>query len=480
MSNTILKLVNTTKTAKNLLVITDKSTDLENMGLSKESVAILRNAIKQKISPLHLQHDDKNIWIDFQEKEAITPAEKENYRKSGVKALGILNAHKITSCVLHNLTNQKEAAKLYAEGIVLGNYQFLKYKTGKNIQPNALKELQLLEKDISKNDFAQLQIVTEATLIARNLVNEPVCFLTAEQLSKEIQKLGKAAGFKVEVFNKAKIQSLKMGGLLAVNLGSKTPPTFSILEYKPKTVKNKKPLVLVGKGIVYDTGGLSLKPTENSMDKMKSDMAGAAAVTGAMYAIAKAKLPVHVVALIPATDNRPGENAYTPGDVIKMHNGLNVEVLNTDAEGRMILADALSYAQKYNPELVIDVATLTGAAMRAIGSEGIVYMGTADDKTKQAISESGYNVHERLVEFPLWEEYDAYIKSDIADLKNVGGALAGATTAGMFLKHFTNYPWLHLDIAGVAMFDKNDGYRLKNGTGVGVRLLFDFIKNRYQ
>jgi leucyl aminopeptidase len=479
MSNTVLKLVNNTKTAKNLLVITDKSTDLENMGLSKESVTYLRNAIKNKVLPVHLQHGEKHIWIDYQEKEAITAAEKENYRRSGVKLLDILNKHKVSSCVLHNLTEQKEAAALYAEGILLANYQFLKYKTGKNIQPNALKELQLLDKDITKTEFAHLQIVTEATLIARDLVNEPVSFLTAEQLSKEIQKLGKEAGFKVEVLNKARIQSLKMGGLLAVNLGSKTPPTFSILEYKPKTFKNKKPLVLVGKGVVYDTGGLSLKPTENSMDKMKSDMAGAAAVAGTLYAIAKAKLPVHVVALVPATDNRPGENAYTPGDVIKMHNGLNVEVLNTDAEGRMILGDALSYAQKYNPELVIDLATLTGAAMRAIGSEGIVYMGNADEKVKKSISDSGYNVHERLVEFPLWEEYDAYIKSDIADLKNVGGALAGATTAGMFLKHFTNYPWLHLDIAGVAMFDKNDGYRLKNGTGVGVRLLFDFIKNKY-
>ena len=479
MSNTVLKLVNNTKTAKTLLVITDKSTDLDNMGLSKESIVQLRNAIKNKISPVHFQHGEKNIWIDYQEKEAHTPAEKENYRKSGLKLLGILNTHKITSCVLHNLTNQKEVAYLYAEGIVLGNYQFLKYKTGKNIQPNSFKELQLLDKDINKNDFAALQIVTEATLIARDLVNEPLSFLTAEQLSKEIQKLGKVAGFKVEVFNKAKIQSLKMGGLLSVNLGSKNPPTFSTLEYKPKTFKNKKPLILVGKGVVYDTGGLSLKPTENSMDKMKSDMAGAAAVAATMYAIAKAKLPIHVIALIPATDNRPGENAYVPGDVIKMHSGLTVEVLNTDAEGRMLLADALSYAQKYNPDLVIDLATLTGAAMRAIGSEGIVYMGTADEKVKKSISESGYTVHERLVEFPMWEEYDAYIKSDIADLKNVGGALAGATTAGMFLKHFTNYPWLHLDIAGVAMLDKNDGYRLKNGTGVGVRLLFDFIKNRY-
>ena len=157
---------------------------------------------------------------------------------------------------------------------------------------------------------------------------------------------------------------------------------------------------------------------------------------------------------------------------------MTVEVLNTDAEGRLILADALSYAQKYKPELVIDLATLTGAAARAIGQEGIVSMGTADDNVKSALEQSGRNVYERLVEFPLWDEYDNYIKSDIADMKNIGGASAGATTAGMFLKKFTDYPWIHLDIAGMAFFNKDDGYRPKNGTGVGVRLLFDFIKSR--
>jgi leucyl aminopeptidase len=184
------------------------------------------------------------------------------------------------------------------------------------------------------------------------------------------------------VFNKAKITSLKMGGLLSVNLGSMEPPTFSIMEYKPRNAKNKQPVILVGKGVVYDTGGLSLKPTPNSMDMMKCDMAGSAAVAGTMYAIAKAKLPVHVIGLVPATDNRPGENAYVPGDVITMYNGLTVEMLNADAEGRMILADALAYAQKYNPKLVIDLATLTGAAVAAIGTSGIVAMGTADESTK--------------------------------------------------------------------------------------------------
>jgi leucyl aminopeptidase len=308
-------------------------------------------------------------------------------------------------------------------------------------------------------------------------VNEPVNFLTATQLSKEFQKMGKAAGFNVEVFNKEKIKALKMGGLLAVNLGSIEPPTFSIMEYKPKNAKNKQPVILVGKGVVYDTGGVSLKPTANSMDMMKCDMAGSAAVGCTMYAIAKAKLPVYVIGLVPATDNRPGENAYVPGDVITMYNGMTVEMLNADAEGRMILADALAYAQKYNPKLVIDLATLTGAAVAAIGTSGIVAMGTADEKTKNKLKQSGNNVFERLAEMPFWDDYDELIKSDIADMKNLGGPYAGSITAGKFLARYISYPWMHFDIAGPAFLTAKDGYRIKGGTGVGVRLLFDYLKN---
>ena len=269
-----------------------------------------------------------------------------------------------------------------------------------------------------------------------------------------------------------------MGGLLAVNLGSIDPPTFTIMEYKPKNAKNKQPIILIGKGVVYDTGGLSLKPTPNSMDLMKSDMAGAAAVGGALYAIAKAKLPVHVIGLVPATDNRPGGNAYAPGDVITMYNGLTVEMVNADAEGRMILADALAYAQSYNPLLVIDLATLTGSAIAAIGSAAIAAMGTADEKTKDELKQAGANVFERLAEMPFWDDYDEQIKSEIADMKNLGGPYAGSITAGKFLARYVNYPWMHFDIAGPSFLTTKDSYRLKGGTGVGVRLLFDFIKTR--
>jgi leucyl aminopeptidase len=288
--------------------------------------------------------------------------------------------------------------------------------------------------------------------------------------------MGKTAGFKVEVLTKKKIESLKMGGLLAVNRGSIDPPTFSILEYKPSGAKNKRPVVLVGKGIVFDTGGLSLKPTSDSMDYMKSDMSGAAAVAGTFYAIARSRVPVYIIGLVPATDNRPDGNAYVPGDVIKMYDGTNVEVLNTDAEGRMILADALSYAKQFDPELVINLATLTGAAAIAIGKYGIVGMGNARRDVMEKLIESGYKVNERIAEFPFWDDYNELIKSDIADLKNIGGKHAGAITAGKFLEHFTDYPFIHLDIAGPAFNKKPDSYRGKGGSGVGVRLLFDFLK----
>ena len=214
------------------------------------------------------------------------------------------------------------------------------------------------------------------------------------------------------------------------------------------------------------------------MDQMKSDMAGSAAVVGAMYAIAKSKLPYHIIGLIPAVENRPGYEAFCPSDVITMYDGTTVEVLDTDAEGRLILADALHYAKRFKPELVLDFATLTGAAMRAIGKEASVVMGTADKNFKKKLRKAGNSIGERTVEFPLWDEYADYMKSDIADLKNLGPMDAGAITAGKFLEHFTDYPWMHFDIAGTAYVNTNYNYRGKWATGYGVRLLFKFVQNQ--
>jgi leucyl aminopeptidase len=250
------------------------------------------------------------------------------------------------------------------------------------------------------------------------------------------------------------------------------------LEYKPQNCINTKPYIIVGKGVVYDTGGINLKTMPGGLDDMKCDMSGAAAVIGTFLAVASNQLPIHLIGLIPATDNRPGFNAYVPGDVIQMHSGATVEVMNTDAEGRLILADALSYAQQLNPELVIDLATLTGSAMVAIGSYGSVAMGTADSIINQQLTETGELTGERLTWFPFWEEYDELLKSEVADMKNIGGREAGAITAGKFLARFTNYPWIHLDIAGTAFLNKPYGYRAVGATGVGVRLLYRYFKSR--
>ncbi len=269
-----------------------------------------------------------------------------------------------------------------------------------------------------------------------------------------------------------------MGGILAVNKGSIDPPFFACLEWKPKKAKNKKPIVLVGKGLVYDTGGLNIK-TGSSMENMKSDMGGAASVFAAIYAIAKLQTDIHVICLIPSTDNRPNGNAYASGDVITMYDGSTVEVVNTDAEGRMILADALAYAKKYDPAVVIDVATLTGSADRAIGPHGVVAMHQKASSFMKILKKSGDEVYERIAEFPFWPEYDETLKSDIADVKHMGGGYAGMITAGKFLAKFTDYPFIHLDIAGPAFLDTSDSYRKKGATGIPTRLLIDFIEKSF-
>jgi leucyl aminopeptidase len=378
--------------------------------------------------------------------------------------------------VLQLLGEDDNALLAIAEGFALANYQFLKYFKDKDKKINKIETISIIGK-IKKTSVDELNATLEAVYWTRNMVNEPVSYLTASQLSKEIETIAENTDLKVSVFEKNKIEALKMGGLLAVNKGSIDPPTFTIVEYKPKKAKNKKPIVLVGKGVVYDTGGLSLKPTASSMDLMKSDMAGAACMAGTMYLASMLQLDLHLVALIPATDNRPGMNAYTPGDVITMFDGTTVEVLNTDAEGRMILADALAYSKKYDPELVIDAATLTGAAVVAIGTKASCIMGNADQKIIDQLVSAGNVVHERVVQLPFWDEYFEEMKSSIADLKNIGGRNAGMITAGKFLEHFVKAPYIHIDIAGPSFLEVPENYKGKGGTGVGVRLLTNFLKN---
>lgn len=459
------------------IILIDGSTKISSLGLSAEDATSAQKFFDEKIGETWQKTiDGKSLSIakiDTSKSETLI---LEAARNAGNALNKFFNGKKIKEVSLFNASRKQYLAAAFAEGAALSNYEFLKYKT-KDKKEKTFSVLHVDAKSCDKKTLEEIQKVAEANFFSRTLINEPVSYLNATQLSKEISEAGKKYGFSVQVFDKKKIEELKMGGLLAVNKGSMDPPTFTILEYKPTRKKNKKPIVLVGKGVVYDTGGLSLKPTPNSMDMMKCDMSGAAAVTGIFIAASLLKLPVHLVGLIPATDNRPGMNAYAPGDVITMMSGLNVEMLNADAEGRMILADALHYAKQYEPELVFDFATLTGAAARALGSVASAYMGTASDATKKKLEKSADHVYERLIHFPLWDEYGDWIKSDIADIKNVGPGEAGHITAGKFLEHFTSYPWLHLDIAGTAYIMKEESYRGKYGTAVGVRMLVDFLKN---
>ncbi len=410
-------------------------------------------------------------------KSEIESEINEKSRKTGSKISAIISSYKIQNVLISNFSENLNVLKSLIEGTVLANYRFEKYITDKDKHISKLKNIIIADENFSKKKALELQTLLESIYITRDLVNEPANYLSAEKLSEIIVKIGNDCGFKTEVFNKKKIESLKMGGLLAVNKGSLENPTFNIMVWKPKNAKNSKPFVLVGKGVTYDTGGTSLKPSA-SMQTMKCDMAGAATVVGLMYAIAKNKLPIHVVGLIPATDNKLDNKAIVPGDIITMYSGHTVEVLNTDAEGRLILADALHFAKKYDPELVIDFATLTGAAARAIGEYGsVVFQKDAQDAI-QNLKTAGEITYERIVEFPLWQEYFDQITSDVADLKNIGGAEGGANSAAKFLEFFTEYPWIHIDIAGPSFLEKSVGYLVKGGTGVGVRLVYEFLNKQ--
>jgi leucyl aminopeptidase len=476
MITTIKKAASVEKTNDLVLLLQDTAELPGNM-LSTEEAAYVKNQFDQhELRSFDFDRITQLVLVRIIKKEDDPAKQFENFRKAGDEVMGKLNAMKKQSVAVRGAGIQGDLLLAFAEGLALGNYQFLKYFKEKTKKAHTLREVSLLADDLPGDRVEILNILNTAVSHARDLVNEPVISLNAVKLSEVFSEMAKDAGIKIEVLNKKKIESLKMGGLLAVNKGSIDPPTFTIMEWKPDGHVNSKPVILVGKGVVYDTGGFNLK-TGNYMENMKMDMAGAATVAGAIYAAAKARLPLHLIALIPATDNRVSGNAYVSGDVITMHDGTTVEVINTDAEGRLILADALSYAKRYQPELVINAATLTGSAMRAIGKYGIVAMQTKADSQMEALKKSGLRTYERIAEFPFWDEYGELLKSEIADLKNLGPAEAGMITAGKFLEKFTDYPFIHLDIAGVAFAESRDSYRNIGGTATGVRLLFDFLEN---
>lgn len=404
----------------------------------------------------------------------LAKTELEAIRLAGASLYAILKQETSSTVHISGLDKLTEKAR-YAmlEGLILSSYHFHKYKTKKN--PLVI-QVYIPQDHLA---FAQLEELTNLGQIiahVKTIVNEPVNHLNAIQFSEIAIETGKQYGFETEVYHKEKITALGMGGVLAVNSGSDTPPTFNIFRYQPAHARNSKPLVLVGKGVMYDTGGYSLK-TGGFMSNMKSDMAGGAAVLGIMAAIAASKLPYYVIGLVPATDNKISSNAMVVDDVITMLDGTTVEIQNTDAEGRLVLADALAFAKQYDPELVIDIATLTGASTAITATFGSSVLGN-NLEAIQELSAIGEEVYERLIHLPLWPEYGDLLKSEIADIKNIGGPAGGVSSAGKFLEHFTDYPWVHLDIAGAAFAKEAKGYRQYGATAVPLRLIYQFIKKK--
>lgn len=456
--------------AKVYLITTEKQ--IEKFSLKSVLMEKLKLAVKEKSSTIIPLFGNQQHFLML----LGIVADEEGYRNAGALLYQTLAKEKVNIADLKGLKTLDDAQRFaFLEGMLLASYQFDQHKKQEN---KHLVNILISETAIAEDRLQELISLAAVTAFAKTLVNQPLNQLNAVEFGEVIAEAGKKYGFKTEILHKKQIEALKMGGLLAVNKGSLTPPTFNILIYKPKNAVNTNPLVLVGKGVMYDTGGYSLK-TGGSMTGMKCDMGGGAAVLGTIAAIAANKLPYHVVGLIPATDNKISADALVVDDIITMMDGTTVEVQNTDAEGRLILADALVYAKKYNPELVIDLATLTGASAAITGPYGIAMAGNTQQQMDE-LKEAGENTYERLMQLPFWKEFENLIKSDIADLKNIGGAVGGASTAGKFLEHFTDYDWIHLDIAGAAFIKEAKGYKQIGATAVGVRLLYNFIQKRCQ
>jgi leucyl aminopeptidase len=395
-----------------------------------------------------------------------------------VKDLGLKKFSTTLAQVKVKNASVYDISKAVTEGAILSLYDFTSYRTEKREEIKRVDEIALLiekeNREIKKGLDDGIKI-SEAVYLARDMINHPANTATPTYLSEQAKRIARKSGIKCKILNKADMERLKMGALLAVARGSDEPPKFIIIEYNGGK-KGEPPVLIAGKGLTFDSGGISIKPSEK-MEEMKHDMAGGAAAICAIKAAADLKLPVNVVSLIPATENMPSGKADKPGDVVKAMSGKTIEVISTDAEGRMILADALTYGERYKPKAVIDLATLTGAVIIALGHHATGLLGNDKDLI-EAIKKAGEKSGERVWELPLWEEYEEQNKSDIADVKNVGGRPAGTITAAAFLKKFAGkFKWAHLDIAGTVWEYNGKPYVPKGAVGVGVRLLVEYLKS---
>lgn len=408
----------------------------------------------------------------------------EKLRKASAVTAKIVRANRIKSfsTVLHRIEikyhSASEKAKAVAEATVLGLYKYGKYKTEKN--DFSIESLTLLEEDRRnlKDVEAGIKtglVIADATNYTRDLVNGPAGFVTPSFMADEARRIAKENNLRVHVFGKEEIKSMGMGALLGVSKGSEQEPKFIILEHNPTA---KERIAVVGKGITFDSGGLDLKPYQY-MEDMKQDKAGAAAVLGIMQIAAKLKLPIHVIGAMPVTENMPGGRAQKPGDIVTAYNKKTIEVVNTDAEGRLVLADAISYVEKnFKPSAIIDMATLTGACVVALGYHAAAVLGS--DKLVEKAKIAGSETFERVWQLPLWPEHKELVKSEAADVRNsLKGATvdAGTILGAAFLSNFVTVPWLHIDIAGTAWSPEERDYIPRAATGYGVRLISQMLLN---
>ena len=406
---------------------------------------------------------------------------EERIRQASGTAVQALRAARIPSfsTALHLTGKETTALEAVCEGTLLGSYTFDHYKTKDKKERFTFEGMTLLlESDTASDDrdrVERTEIICQAVRLARDLVSQPSNVVTTGFLADTARELAKNYPLECCVLEQDELEKLGMNALVAVGRGAEEPPRLIVLEYRGAGNKDR-PVVRVGRGIPFDSGGISIKPGAG-MEEMKTDMAGGAAVLATMQAAAGLRLPVNLVGIIPAAENMPDGKAFKPGDVLTSMAGTTIEITNTDAEGRLILSDALHFAQKYRPVAMIDLATLTGACVVALGHLASGLMGN-DQRLVDSLKRAGERCGERAWELPLWDDYGEAMKSDIADLKNAGSRDGGSITAGWFLKQFVGTTrWAHLDIAGTAWSDKALPCSPKGATGVGVRLLIEYLGN---
>jgi leucyl aminopeptidase len=401
---------------------------------------------------------------------------------AGIKQAQAHQAQQVTT-IVHGAgiagLDVQAAAQATAEGSLLALYEYESPAKEKQESPQ-IEHMTIMEFDAGK--VAQIEAGVETAVainagvtIARDLVNMPPNIATPRKMASVAALVAEHHGMNITIGGRKWAAKHDMGAFLAVAKGAGEPPKFIIMEHNGDR-DDLDTIVLVGKGITFDTGGISIKPSAD-MGAMKSDMGGAAAVIGTMKTAGMLQIPLRIIGITPCTENMPDAYAYRPADVITASNGVTIEIISTDAEGRMVLADGLVYAARYHPKAVIDLATLTGSCVIALGKSMAAGLFSTDDSLRDKLVAAGTNTQERVWPLPLWDDYKEAIKSDVADIKNSGGRFGGVATSAIFLKQFVDYNWAHLDIAGMALSEKTNGYISKGGTGYGVRLLVDLLRN---